>query len=116
MVIYNNANKFSEIESTELSDSLYYVKLQIEADGSGIPGQFLVKQNGNDFDIVDFYFGTMDGIDTYCTGHLTERKLNDENLWNDIEWNNNVQNRLEEYENEISNNIKADNQNLVVGS
>lgn len=96
MVIYSNANKFSEIESTKLSDSLYYVKLQIEADGSGIPGQFLVKQNGNDFDIVDFYFGTMDGIDTYCTGHSSERKVEDENLWNDSKWNQRVESKVQE--------------------
>lgn len=99
MVIYSNANKFTEEENTELSDSLYYIKLQIESGGSGIPGQFLVKQNGNELDIVDFYFGTMDGIDTYCTGHMSERKIEDEKLWDNKEWNNKVQNKLNEYEN-----------------
>ena len=58
-----------------------------------------MKQNGNELDIVDFYFGTMDGIDTYCTGHMSERKIEDEKLWDNKEWNNKVQNKLNEYEN-----------------
>lgn len=96
MIIYSNANKFTELESTKLSDSLYYIKLQIESDGSGIPGQFLMKQDGNVFDIVDFYFGTMDGIDTYCTGHPAVREIGDENLWNDSKWVQSVEDKLQE--------------------
>ena len=101
MVIYSNANKFTEEENTELSDSLYYIKLQIESGGSGIPGQFLVKQNGNELDIVDFYFGTMDGIDTYCTGHPTDRKIGDESLWDDSKWVQSVENKVQEYKDKI---------------
>ena len=60
-----------------------------------------MKQNGNELDIVDFYFGTMDGIDTYCTGHPTDRKIGDESLWDDSKWVQSVENKVQEYKDKI---------------
>lgn len=47
---------------------------------------------------MDFYFGTKDGVDTISTGHHTERKVDNPNLWNEEDWVMSVNERLLEYE------------------
>ena len=52
-------------------------------------------------EIRDFYFGTMDGIDTIATGHYTEREINDLDIWDNEQWVNEVMKKVTEYEDKL---------------
>lgn len=85
-VNYGAENEFNNASCSKLKGDIYCATLQFENEGSGLTGQFLVELHGNGIDILDFYFGTPDGFDTITTGHLSERKVDDPERWNDEEW------------------------------
>ena len=82
-------------------DKLYYLELPFEFEGSGMTAKILVTNEDNQFKIVDFYFGTKDGIDTFTTGHPADRTIKNPNLWDDEEWVKKVFDKFEEFQLEL---------------
>ncbi len=99
-VIYGGDNEFGEAEVKELSGEIYYLELPFQYEGSGMKCKLLIKVIDENMEIVDFYFGSQDGIDTIATGHLSERTLDDPELWNDNGWVSEVFEKIDIYEKE----------------
>lgn len=89
-IIYGGNNEFKEIECNKIAENVYYLKVPFSFQGSGMVCQLLVENILKHLEIVDFYFGTQDGVDTITTGHIMERKVNNTELWNDEHWVNGV--------------------------
>ncbi|MDE7251851.1 MAG: hypothetical protein K2O32_02780 [Acetatifactor sp.] len=97
-VIYGAENEFNDVKCEEIEKDIYYVKTQFRYEGSGMTCQLIIKKTEDDLEIMDFYFGTKDGVDTISTGHHAERKVDNPNLWNEEDWVMSVNERLIEYE------------------
>ncbi|SDE91778.1 hypothetical protein SAMN04488542_103204 [Fontibacillus panacisegetis] len=97
-VIFGMDNEFKEVELNKLEDNLYYVNLTFTNQGSGMNCKLLVQSVNKSLKIVDLYFGNKDGVDTIATGHPSERKLDNPNLWDDPKWVDAVMEKLEKYE------------------
>ncbi|MBA9084172.1 hypothetical protein FHR92_000626 [Fontibacillus solani] len=97
-VIFGMDNEFKEVELNKLGDNLYYVNLTFTNQGSGMSCKLLVQSVNKSLKIVDLYFGNKDGVDTIATGHPSERKLDNPNLWDDSKWVDAVMEKLEKYE------------------
>lgn len=95
---YGLNNEFKQSKLKYIEDNLYYLELPFEFEGSGMNSKMLIKVENGSLELVDFYFGSKDGMDTLATGHHSDRKINDPNLWENEEWTNNVFERLREIE------------------
>lgn len=100
MTTYGGNNKFGDSEIEELGEGVYYLYIPFECEGTGMVCQLLVKVLDENMEIVDFYFGSKDGIDTIATGHHTVRKVDDPERWNDEAWVAGVFSNIEDYEKE----------------
>ncbi|MNZ89519.1 hypothetical protein D3C78_1084460 [compost metagenome] len=101
-VIFGMDNEFKEVELNKLEDNLYYLHITFTNQGSGMNCKLLVQSVNKSLKIVDLYFGNKDGVDTIATGHPSERKLDNPNLWDDPKWVDAVMEKLEKYEAERS--------------
>ncbi|MNW49073.1 hypothetical protein D3C74_264760 [compost metagenome] len=101
-VIFGMDNEFKEVELKKLEDNLYYLHITFTNQGSGMNCKLLVQSVNKSLKIVDLYFGNKDGVDTIATGHPSERKLDNPNLWDDPKWVESVMEKLEKYEAERS--------------
>ncbi|MNI56162.1 hypothetical protein D3C73_1111520 [compost metagenome] len=101
-VIFGMDNEFKEVELNKLEDNLYYLHITFTNQGSGMNCKLLVQSVNKSLKIVDLYFGNKDGVDTIATGHPSERKLDNLNLWDDPKWVDAVMEKLEKYEAERS--------------
>lgn len=95
-------NEFKEEELKELDENLYYLSLPFSNEGSGMTCKLLVQSSNKSLEIVDLYFGYKDGVDTFTTGHPAERKIDNPQIWDDQEWVEDVFEKLEQYETELS--------------
>lgn len=100
-VNYGLNNEFKKIKIDYINDNLCYLELPYVIEGSGNSCKVLVTSEDNTLKIVDFYFGSKDGVDTITTGHHAERKLDKANLWDDEEWVRVVFDKLDELEEEL---------------
>lgn len=94
-------NEFNEAEFKKLDNNLYRLDLSFIHQGSGRGCKLLVKSSNKTLQIVDFYFGNKDGVDTMATGHPADRKLDNPNLWNDQAWVDEVMGKMEHYETQL---------------
>lgn len=97
-IIYGGNNDFKEIECNKIEENVYYLKVPFSFQGSGMICQLLVENILKHLEIVDFYFGAQDGVDTIATGHIMERKVNNTELWNDEHWVNSVFEKMLAYD------------------
>ena len=104
-VNYGLNNEFKKIKTDYINDNLCYLQLPYEFEGSGNSCKILVTSEDNTIKIIDFYFGSKDGIDTLSTGHPADRKLDNPNLWNNEEWVRDVFSKLEELEEELNSSL-----------
>ena len=95
--LYGTDNEFYRKECSKINETVWYVDLYFVYRGSGQRCQMLVDTTGN-MEILDFYFGSMDGVDTICTGHLSERTVKEPGLWEKEEWVLGVFEKMLEYE------------------
>lgn len=100
-VNYSIENEFNDTEFKVIDENHSYLKLSFSNQGSGMVSQILVKKESDKIYIADFYFGNKDGAGTIATGHHTDRKLDNPNLWNDETWVKEVFEKLEKYESEL---------------
>lgn len=100
-VIYGAENEFNDVKYEEIEKDIYYVKIQFRYEGSGMTCQLIIKKTEDDLEIMDFYFGTKDGVDTISTGHPAERTVDNPNLWNEEDWVMSVNERMIEYEGKL---------------
>ncbi|GGH23306.1 hypothetical protein [Paenibacillus segetis] len=95
-------NEFKEAEYQQLDEDLYYLSLTFSNQGSGMSCKLLVQSDNKSLKIVDLYFGNKDGVDTVATGHPAVRKVDNPKLWDDPKWVDEVFEKLEKYESELS--------------
>lgn len=95
-------NEFKEEELKELDENLYFLSLPFSNEGSGMTCKLLVQSSNKSLKIVDLYFGYKDSVDTFTTGHPAERKIDNPQIWDDQEWVDDVFEKLEQYETELS--------------
>lgn len=100
-VNYDLDNEFNEIEFKPINENLSYLKIMFSNNGSGMVSQMLIKKTGKNISIVDVYSGNKDGADMRATGHHTERKVDNPDLWDDEAWVKKVFEKLEKYEDEL---------------
>jgi hypothetical protein len=81
-----------------MKDNLCYLELQFEFEGSGMGCKMLITAEKKSLKLVDLYFGSKDGVDTFATGHPAEREINDPSLWKNEEWIKVVFDKLEDFE------------------
>lgn len=98
---YGLENEFKEANLQHMEDDLYYLELPFQFEGSGMNCKMLITSEKKSLMLVDFYFGNKDGVDTFATGHLAERKINDPHLWESEEWVKDVFNKLKEFEEKL---------------
>lgn len=95
---YGLKNEFLHIKLQHIKDNLAYLELQFDFEGSGMGCKMLITAEDKSLKLVDFYFGSKDGVDTFATGHPAIREVNNPNLWNDEEWVKGVFDKLEKLE------------------
>lgn len=98
---YGSNNEFGEIKVQNTKQGIYFVEVPFQYQGSGMTCRLLIKKENQKMEIRDFYFGTMDGIDTIATGHYTEREINDPDIWGNEQWVNEVMKKVIEYEDKL---------------
>lgn len=99
---YGLENKFADPTLRQHpGDQLWYLELPFEFEGSGIRAKMLIGEENKALKLLDIYFGTKDGIDTFATGHPADRKVKDPGIWEDEDWVRDVFERLEEFEFEV---------------
>ena len=104
-VNYGWNNEFKKVKIERINDNLFNLELPYQFEGSGNSCKMLVSSEDKTLKIIDFYFGSKDGIDTITTGHPADRKLDNPNLWNDWEWVRGVFSKLEELEEELNSSL-----------
>lgn len=97
MIHYGADNEFYEVECNVIQEDVLYVNLLFDYEGSGLRCQLLVNTREK-MEILDFYFGSMDGVDTISTGHISQRTVDNPTLWEDEQWVLSVFEKLTEYE------------------
>lgn len=97
-IIYGLKNEFNQAKLQHMDDNLCYLKLQFEFEGSGMSCKMLITAENKALKLVDLYFGSKDGADTFATGHPAERETNDPNLWENEEWVKGVFDNLKDFE------------------
>lgn len=95
---YGFNNEFQQFELQHLEDNLCYLKLPFQFEGSGNACKMLINSENKSLKLVDFYFGSKDGVDTLSTGHPADREVRDPNLWGNEEWVKSVFDKLKDYE------------------
>lgn len=98
---YGLENEFKEANLKRIEDNIYYLELPFEFEGSGMNSKMLITSKNKSLKLVDFYFGNKDGVDTFATGHPSERRVNDPDLWENEEWVKDVSNKLKEFEEKL---------------
>lgn len=101
-VIYGAENEFGDVECERIDADIYYVKVPFSYEGSGMTCQFVIQKQEAGMEIMDFYFGTKDGVDTISTGHSAERKVDNPNLWDEEDWVTSVFEKLNDYGRHLS--------------
>lgn len=99
---YGLKNEFNKAKLRHMEDNLCYLELQFEFEGSGMSCKMLIIAENKSLRLVDLYFGSKDGVDTFATGHHTEREINNPNLWENEEWIKGVFDKLEDFEGRLS--------------
>ena len=94
---YGLENKFEQVTLRHIKDNVYYLELPFQHESSSMGSRMLITAVNNALKIVDLYFGSKDGVDTYATGHPAEREMNDPDLWKNEEWVKRVFDKLEEF-------------------
>lgn len=97
-IIYGLENEFKEAKLQHTDYNLCYLELPYEFKGSGMACKMLITIENKSLKLVDLYFGSKDGVDTFATGHHAVREINDPNLWEDEDWVKDVFDKLEELE------------------
>ncbi|OME83208.1 MULTISPECIES: hypothetical protein [Paenibacillus] len=95
---YGLKNEFEQAKLQHTEDNLCYLELAFQFEGSGMGSKMLITAENKSLKIVDFYFGSKDGVDTFATGHPAEREMSNPNLWLDEEWLKKVFDKLEDLE------------------
>lgn len=98
IINYGLKNEFEQVELEYIQDNLCYMGVPFKFKGSGMRGSLLITSENKSLKLVDLYFGSKDGIDTFSTGHHSIRKVENPNLWNDKEWVRGVFDKLEDFE------------------
>lgn len=101
-VYFGLDNEFKEEVFKKLDENLYFLSLPFSNEGSGMTCKLLVQSSNKSLEIIDLYFGYKDGVDTFTTGHPAERKIDNPQIWDDQEWVDDVFEKLEQYETELS--------------
>jgi len=83
-------------------DGLWYLELPFEFEGSGMTAKMLIVDENKVLKLADIYFGTKDGVDTFATGHETDRDVKDPSIWEDEDWVRDVFDRLDKFEFEVN--------------
>ena len=99
---YGLNNEFNQAKVQHKGDNLCYLELQFEFQGSGMGCKMLITTENKSLKLVDLYFGSKDGVDTFTTGHPADREINDSNLWENEEWVKGVFDKLEDFEERLS--------------
>ena len=98
---YGLKNEFNQAKLQHMEDNFCYLELQFEFEGSGMGCKMLITTENKSLKLVDFYFGSKDGVDTFTTGHPAERGINDSDLWENKEWVKSVFVKLEDFEEKL---------------
>lgn len=98
IINYGLKNEFEQVELKHIQDNLCYMGVPFKFKGSGMRGSLLITSENKSLKLVDLYFGSKDGVDTFSTGHHSIRKVDNPNLWNDKEWVRVVFDKLEDFE------------------
>ncbi len=96
-VVYGLKNEFNQVKLQHVDDNLCRLELQFEFAGSGMGCKMLITAENKSLKLVDFYFGSKDGVDTFATGHPAERETNDPKLWENGEWVKGVFDKLKNF-------------------
>ena len=97
-VNYGLENEFKQGKLQYIEENLYYLELPFQFKGSGMTAKMLITSQNKILKLVDFYFGTKDGVDTFATGHPAERKIRDPKLWENEDWVRDVFIKLKDFE------------------
>lgn len=97
-LIYGLDNTFLEHYLQKLEENLYALALSFQFEGSGQHCDLLISTENGSLKLLDFYFGSKDGADTFATGHMAERERNNPHLWEDENWVQGVWEKLAEFE------------------
>lgn len=101
-VNYGLENKFGQVELRQHPvDKLWYLELPYQFEGSGMTVKLLITSEDNVLKLVDLYFGSKDGVDTFATGHPADRNVRDPHLWEDEDWVKDVFIKLKDFEKTI---------------
>jgi hypothetical protein len=95
---YGLKNEFNQVNLQHMEDNFCYLELRFEFEGSGMGCKMLINTENKSLKLIDFYFGSKDGVDTFTTGHPAERGINDSDLWENEEWVKSVFDKLEDFE------------------
>jgi hypothetical protein len=95
---YGLKNEFNQVNLQHMEDNFCYLELRFEFEGSGMGCKMLITTENKSLKLIDFYFGSKDGVDTFTTGHPAERGINDSDLWENEEWVKSVFDKLEDFE------------------
>jgi hypothetical protein len=79
-------------------NELYANVKSVPFEGSGMSCKMLITTKNKSLKLVDLYFGSKGGVNTFATGHHAEREINDPNLWENREWVKGVFDKLEDFE------------------
>lgn len=100
-IIYGLENEFGQTEIKYIKDNLCYLEMPFKFKGAGSRCKMLITSENKSLKLVDLYFGNKEGVDTFATGHLAERKINNRNLWENEEWVKGVFDKLEDFEERV---------------
>lgn len=98
---YGLKNEFKQAKLQHMEDNICYLQLQFEFEGSGMGSKMLITSENKSLKLVDLYFGSKDGVDTFATGHPAEREINKPDLWKNEEWVKGVFDKLKDFEERI---------------
>ena len=66
-IAYGGHNEFGSAECNKLAEHIYFLEIPFSYQGSGMVCKLLIKKEKQKPEIMDFYFGTKDGVDTIAT-------------------------------------------------
>lgn len=98
-VNYGLENEFGQAELRQQPvDKLWYLELPFQFEGSGMTAKMLITSEDKVLKLVDLYFGSKDGVDTFATGHPADRNIRDPHLWENEDWVKDVFIKLKDFE------------------
>lgn len=95
---YGMKNEFKETKLQHIGSNLCHLELLFQFEGSVLSSKMLITSENKSLKIVDVYFGTKDGADTFATGHPAVRKVGNPHLWDNEEWVQDVLDKLKDFE------------------